>query len=62
MSETRFYASGLPRCPCGKPATHAVRGPYNADYGVVCDRCRKRRLRELEESWKEIPLSAMARK
>jgi len=46
----RFYLRSLPRCDCGRPATHEVLGVGNVRYGHVCDRCGKRRVRELERA------------
>jgi len=46
----RFYLRSLPRCGCGRPATHEVLGVGNVRYGHVCDRCGKRRVRELERA------------
>ena len=47
----RFYLRSLPRCDCGRPATHEVLGAFNTRYGHVCDRCGKRRVRELERAY-----------
>lgn len=43
-----FYLVPLPKCPCGKPATHKVQATGNVDYvRAACKKCAERRLREL---------------
>lgn len=42
-----FYESALRRCRCGKAATVEIRATSGVCYDHCCDRCKKRRIREL---------------
>jgi hypothetical protein len=49
---TAFYLVELPRCPCGKAATHKVQGSGNQDYmRAGCKKCAERRMLELRAAY-----------
>lgn len=50
---TLFYTVRFGRCKCGQPGTVEIFGPWNASYGVACEQCIEKRLRELEETHKD---------
>ena len=52
MTTMRFYLVPLPRCVCGKPGTVRLEGSGNTVFEYACcDRCGKRRVKELTASW-----------
>ena len=64
---TSFYLTYLPKCNCGKPATHGVQASGNVDYvKAACEPCAKRRLKELrsyyagieneEKAWQKLKM------
>ena len=47
-----FYLVHLPKCGCGKPATHKVQASGNVDYlRAACEKCAERRLAELQKTY-----------
>lgn len=50
----QFYTRGLTRCQCGKPATVEVMGTGNVRYATCCDRCAKKKIRELERRYNAV--------
>lgn len=48
-----FYTTALPHCSCGKGATVSVMGTGNVLYDICCDKCGKRRVKELTKAWEK---------
>lgn len=45
------WFDALGRCrDCPRPATGILRGSHNESYGCFCDRCAKKRLKEVDKA------------